>query len=110
MSLDRGLIDFIEWAEGNGYADGLQIDRIDNDIGYCPANCRWVTPSMNSRNRRNSIVILDGEFAGMLLIEAYDRIGSPVNYGIVRRRHALGWTARDAILTPKTNKWNRGRT
>lgn len=31
---------------------GLQIDRIDPEKGYEPANCRWVTSSQNNANRR----------------------------------------------------------
>jgi hypothetical protein len=43
---------FAEWAERNGYAAGLQIDRRDNDGPYAPWNCRFVTPAVNQKNRR----------------------------------------------------------
>lgn len=32
--------------------NGLTIDRIDNDRGYEPGNCRWVTQGENNKNRR----------------------------------------------------------
>lgn len=38
---------FKAWAIGNGYADNLSIDRIDNRKGYSPDNCRWITISEN---------------------------------------------------------------
>lgn len=31
-----------------------QLDRIDNEKGYCKENCQWVTPKENSRNRRTT--------------------------------------------------------
>lgn len=39
---------FFEWAISNGYTNHLTLDRIDNNKGYSPDNCRWVTKSFNS--------------------------------------------------------------
>jgi hypothetical protein len=48
--------EFQRWAEASGFARGLQLDRIDNKTGYCPANCRWVTIVQQARNRRTTVM------------------------------------------------------
>lgn len=53
---------FIRWGETHGYEKGLQIDRIDNDKGYSPDNCRFVTCHDNNRNKStNYFVEYNGE-------------------------------------------------
>lgn len=44
---------FKAWALAAGYQDDLLLDREDNDLGYGPGNCRWVTMTVSNRNKRN---------------------------------------------------------
>lgn len=45
---------FHDWATTHGWESGLEIDRQNNDGHYEPGNCRFVTPKVNSQNRRKA--------------------------------------------------------
>ena len=44
---------FIEWAEAtHPNIEGMSLDRIDNDKGYSPDNCRWANKTLQGVNQR----------------------------------------------------------
>lgn len=46
------FINFYNWAINNGYSDNLTLDRIDNNKGYSPDNCRFTDRHIQIVNQR----------------------------------------------------------
>ena len=55
---DNNFLSFYEWAINNGYDDSLSLDRIDNDAGYFPSNCRWIDIRKQQGNKSNTVKVL----------------------------------------------------
>lgn len=93
---------FQKWALENGYEDGLTIDRIDNNKGYSPENCRWVTRKFQSNNKRNNVwITMNGETK--TLAEWCEYYNMP--YARVEARYTkMGWSIEDALFTPRYKK------
>ena len=98
---------FYNWAISNGYSDDLTLDRIDNNLGYSPENCRWTTYKVQENNRSNNrMVTIHGETH--TLAEWADKIG--VSRATLANRIASGWPDDDLFLPPNlANRVIRGK-
>lgn len=94
---ENGFINFCKWAMANGYRDDLTIDRIDNDKGYSPDNCRWATCKEQSCNK-NSNKNLTYRGKTMTMAEWADEIG--ISRSSLFGRLKRGWSVEKALSTP----------
>ena len=94
---------FFEWSISHGYGKYLSIDRIDNNKGYTPENCQWISNKKQQRNKRNNhIVYFNGE--SHCVSEWADITG--ISKGTIVSRIRYGWNVKD-ILQVKPSHHNR---
>ena len=75
----------------------LTLDRILNNRGYEPGNCRWVTRAEQNANRSN-VVYLRHNGVTKNITEWAAEIGMSANALAMRIR--LGWTVERALTQP----------
>lgn len=89
---------FYEWSMKNGYKEGLQIDRINNNGDYCPENCRWITRKENMNNTSKN-VFLDYNGDIKTLSQWSDIVGTSEK--LISGRLKRGWSAEQALFGKK---------
>jgi hypothetical protein len=95
----RDYVTFARWARENGYDDSLTIDRRDNSLGYSPANCRWTTQKVQSRNRRGNVIV-EAFGESKTLVEWCEDERCPVKYHTLYARIVTrGESPEQAITT-----------
>lgn len=101
------LMEFFHWANNNGYKKGLWIDRIDNDKGYCPENCKWVTTKQSAKNTSRNILYTEG---GKTMILKDWCIAKGLRYEkVVARINRGGYSVEDALNGNLTGHKNRSQ-
>lgn len=76
---------------------GFTLERVRNNKGYSPKNCKWVPRSRNNNNKRNNIVL---SLNGVRKTAAQWSKDAPVPYRAFVKRLHRGLTLRQALETP----------
>ena len=88
---------FYNWAINNGFSDDLSLDRIDNNKGYSPNNCRWATNTIQQRNRSfNKIIEYNGK--SHCVSEWAEITG--LKRSTIEGRLKSGWSIEKTLATP----------
>lgn len=93
---------FKSWALSHGYAENLTIERVDNDAGYNPDNCTWITLAEQRENRRDNIM-----YKGKCLKYWTDLLNLP--YHTIKSRIRRGHSIEFALTTPIKRLRHEGR-
>lgn len=88
---------FKKWAKKNGYKAKLTLDRIDNAGNYCPENCRWASPEVQTRNRDITQVLTYQDMTRPLAEWAASVGLTP---SALRSRLRNGWSMERSLMEP----------
>lgn len=88
---------FEKWSYQNGYSEKLTIDRKNNEKGYEPENCQWVSMKEQSRNtRKNHYITFQGKTK--TIADWAAETGIKRNK-ISERINRYGWSVERALTT-----------
>ena len=96
-------LSFCTWALENGYKKGLTIDRIDNNKGYSPENCRFITIKEQCNNRRtNHFITIDNQ---TYTVAQWSEI-SGIGVSTIKRNIKKGYKNKDILKPEKYHQSN----
>lgn len=97
---DRDFLNFLE-DMGRRPSPKHSLERIDNDQGYFPENCRWATRKEQARNRRSSRFL---DFNGQTRTSAEWSELTGISQGTLHARLKSGWPVERALTQPVQGK------
>lgn len=102
---ERGITVCERWKSFDAfYADmgkrpnGATIERVNNDLGYSPENCRWATIKEQQNNKRSNIIVV---FKGTSMTAAKSAELTGIRASIIRQRVHRGWPASKLFDPPR---------
>lgn len=76
---------------------GTTLDRIDNDRGYEPGNCRWASPTEQQRNRAIAVLVT---YKGQTkTLHEWSKIVG-ISWTVLKYRMYAGWTTEEMLEMP----------
>jgi hypothetical protein len=72
------------------------LDRIDNNAGYCPENCRWTSIKEQNNNRRSNTIL---RFRGKALTISQWSRETGIKDCTISERLRRGWTVKMTLTT-----------
>ena len=97
--LEPGGAGFVNFCEDMGpRPEGSSIDRVDNNSGYSPLNCRWASARDQARNTRNteSAERITHEGESLSILEWSERTGIKRST-LWMRLHKYNWPVSQAL-------------
>ena len=100
----RGITVCARWLKFENFLEdmgqqpfkGASIDRIDNNKGYFPSNCRWANATQQCNNRRSNHLITIGCVTKTIAEWAKK---SGVRHNTITYRLKQGWPPHQAVFT-----------
>lgn len=94
---DRWNMSFVNFLDDMGAKPSAEhsIDRIDNNLGYFPDNCRWADKTTQANNQRgNKLITIGGVTKTLAQWSLESGIQSQIIHGRIER---LGWSEQSLL-------------